>query len=236
MTGGRRILGVRTLVAITLLGVAFGAAAFAITSFHPQYRYLGPLCTAEDQWPGFDMWTGLPHGRSYIARCDPPLAGAPTPYRYVGPVPDEMAGRRAIPLPVGIPTGWLLATLGVIWSERRQRSSSPRARPNLMVERALIAAVAPSLLVLLLVVPITAYVGFAVAAAITYVFWDRLKRSLRLRGDWLLGGSAEAWVIWCSAVGTSTLAILFAGLPASLILGVSAAALLLLRAPLRTES
>ena len=44
-------------------GLLVSVTAFAITAGTPGYRYLGPICVDDVARPGFDPWSGQPHGR-----------------------------------------------------------------------------------------------------------------------------------------------------------------------------
>jgi hypothetical protein len=78
-------------------GVVTATALFVLTSWTPEYTFLGPLCaTRTVVHPGFDLWTGQPHGRTYDCA---PIDGSATT-RITAPVPDDLIDRRAIPLPI----------------------------------------------------------------------------------------------------------------------------------------
>ena len=81
------------LVAVALallLGLAVGVSV--LTAQAERYDYLGPLCAHTWTGPGFDWWTGEPHGRVYD--CDGRLVKEEAP--------PELAGRRSVPLPVSL--------------------------------------------------------------------------------------------------------------------------------------
>lgn len=63
---------------------------------------------------GFDPWTGQPHGWSYTEHPH----GIGDPMTTYGPVPDDLVGRRAIPLPVGLAIG-VLTGLALVMAARR---------------------------------------------------------------------------------------------------------------------
>ena len=111
-------MNLRHLIAILALGVAFGLAAFLATSDHRVRAYLGPVCATADTPEGFDLWTGLPHGRSYT--CDYSSFG-PTgeaPHFVQGDVPPDLLGRRALPFPLGFLLGAALVVGGLAIGRR----------------------------------------------------------------------------------------------------------------------
>jgi hypothetical protein len=99
----------RLVMAVMLFACLAGVLVFAATSSYPQMMYLGPLCRSQDvRPPGFDPWTGEPVGD--IFRCDPVRPDDPPSHLVTLDVPDDLIGRRAIPVPVGFAFGALLAT------------------------------------------------------------------------------------------------------------------------------
>lgn len=110
-------------------GVALSVAAFWLTSTTPTYEYLGGPCTDLVALPGFDPWTGRPHGLIYddhggTCLSDQDFAWE-SPTRVVDPVPDEMLGRQAIPLPVGFAVGCVVTIGAMAVIGRRRRVESP---------------------------------------------------------------------------------------------------------------
>jgi hypothetical protein len=94
---------------MVLSGVVTATALFVLTSQAPAYGYLGPLCaTRTVVHPGFDPWTGEPHGRTYECK---PLDGSATTL-VADKAPDELIARRAVPLPVGFHVG---AFFALVW-------------------------------------------------------------------------------------------------------------------------
>jgi hypothetical protein len=90
-------------------GLLIGLAAFWGTSQMTVPTSLGPpvgQCQGETlREPGFDIWTGEPHGGAVVvSECYP---DGPTRVVTWGP-PDDLVGRRAIPLPLGTLLGALL--------------------------------------------------------------------------------------------------------------------------------
>ena len=106
------------LLTIGLLSAAFAVAAFVATSSHREWAYLGPVCAKNVTGDGFDVWTGMPHGRSYL--CDYTDFG-PTgevPHFVQEDVPPDMVGRRAVPLPLGFLLGVALTLAGLALRRR----------------------------------------------------------------------------------------------------------------------
>jgi hypothetical protein len=97
-------------------GLFIGLLAFVITSQTQAYMYLGGPGIHVISKPGFDAWTGLPHGSTIEYRQTPfSLARAP----HTDDVPVELRDRRAIPLPVGFAVG--VAVVLVVAEQRRTR-------------------------------------------------------------------------------------------------------------------
>lgn len=94
-----------SIAAVVLAGCVTAGALFVVTSWTSIYGYLGPLRAQEVAAPGFDAWTGVPHGRTYDCT---PLDGTAT-RRVTTGVPDDLIGRRAVPLPVGFAVGGFIA-------------------------------------------------------------------------------------------------------------------------------
>ena len=107
-------VAMRSIAVVVLGGVVTAITLFSVTSQAPTYGYLGPLCAQHVAGPGFDPWTGEPHGRIYD--CTPIFDESAPTTRITGDVPAELADRRAVPLPVGFAIGsfialvWLTAT------------------------------------------------------------------------------------------------------------------------------
>jgi hypothetical protein len=114
-------------------GVVLSVAAFWLTSTTPRYESIVEPCTVPVAFPGFDPWTGQPGGLTYddyggTCLSDPNFAwGNPT--RVVDPVPDEMLGRQAIPLPVGFAVGSVITIVAIV-AMRRRRRVEPPGRPS----------------------------------------------------------------------------------------------------------
>ena len=110
----------KSIAVVVVGGVVTAIALFVLTSATPTYAYLGPLCAIREiAPPGFDPWTGEPHGRIFDCK---PIDGSATT-RVTGEPPDELIGRPVVPLPVGFALGafitlaWL--TVGSIADRRR---------------------------------------------------------------------------------------------------------------------
>jgi hypothetical protein len=109
----KRSLDIATGLAIVLfVAFVFGWLAFDFTSsMPPEQAHSNPVCVGIVQHDaGFDPWTGVPHGRFYT--CPPAPGATPTVYFQVA-LPEDVAGHRAIPVPVGFAIGLLFA--GGIW-------------------------------------------------------------------------------------------------------------------------
>jgi hypothetical protein len=100
-------------------GLSIGLVAFVITSQTQAYMYLGGPGIHVISKPGFDAWTGHPHG-STIEYRQTPFSPARAP--HTDDVPIELLGRRAIPLPVGFAVG---VAVVLLVAERRQRRAQP---------------------------------------------------------------------------------------------------------------
>jgi len=106
-----------------------GIASFWLTSSTPRYSYLGHVCmTGIVREPGFDPWTGEPYGMTY--RCTNDLGiGIPGTRDLTETPPDDIAGRRAIPIPAGFALGVLVLGGLAVASYRRGRSPALAAGP-----------------------------------------------------------------------------------------------------------
>jgi hypothetical protein len=118
MTGrSGALLGVTPSLAVAVIvaaAVLSGGVLFVLTSLHEPYTISGPVC--QDRTlvePGFDLWTGMPHG--VIVTC-PQFDSAPNE----GTLPPDLVGRRAVPLPVGGLIGAGLALLFLAAVNRRR--------------------------------------------------------------------------------------------------------------------
>lgn len=108
---GRTILAGLTWA--VMVGTLLGIGLFVATSFvdRGDERYTGP-CRAERP-AGFDPWSGSPRGAvlDCIESTDP----------VSGDVPDALAGRRAIPIPVGFALGAAGTAAILVWLGLRDR-------------------------------------------------------------------------------------------------------------------
>ena len=108
----------RQLVLTVIVGIVIGSGAFLLSSQQPPFFYLGFCHPGIAQ--GFDPWTGLPHGATL--ECVLSAATAATqPSTVSRPVPDELATRRAVPVPVGFVLGASIALALVSVGNRRRR-------------------------------------------------------------------------------------------------------------------
>jgi hypothetical protein len=115
------------LTIVLTLGIAFGMGLYGATSsraagapgdFLDDPRPGGTLRTSPGAiltFSGFDPLTGLPHGWTYTIPARTPMD---VPRVTTGPVPTDMQGRWAIPLPLGFTLG-VLAGLAIVSLARR---------------------------------------------------------------------------------------------------------------------
>ncbi len=104
--------------ALGLYGATSSRAAAALGDFLDDPRPGGTLRTSPGAvltFSGFDPLTGLPHGWSYTIPARMSLDAARV---TTGPVPPDMQGRWAIPLPLGFTLG-VLAGLAIVTLARR---------------------------------------------------------------------------------------------------------------------
>ena len=109
------------LVVVGAIAVAW--AAFSLTSggtppFQADHAYSAP-CASGLEAPGFDPWTGQPHGQRVL--CEPVGINPETVIEQRA-VPAEMVGRWAIPLPVGFLIGATLAGGVLLLIDRRRKT------------------------------------------------------------------------------------------------------------------
>ena len=113
--------------AVLVGALIIGIASFWLTSSTPVYSTLGHFCMSGIvREPGFDPWTGEPYGMTYQCTNDlPDLVDVGTRDVTESP-PDDIAGRRAIPIPAGTAFGMLvLGGLAVLSKRRERRGRSP---------------------------------------------------------------------------------------------------------------
>ena len=117
------------ILLIAVLGMAVALAGFFATSQRaldapadfdyqnasgrPGGIHLGPYAQ-QVSLSGFDPWTGQPHGWQYTEHPH----GIGTPTTTYGPVPSDLVGRWAIPLPIGFVIG-ILAGVVLVTAARR---------------------------------------------------------------------------------------------------------------------
>jgi hypothetical protein len=122
-TGGRN--WPRTLAITVNCAVIFALAAYAFTSTAASScNVLGGIGIEVVSCPGFDAWTGEPHGLTVKYNAVPGLHEAVPP--KTDDVPADMRDMRAIPLPVGFTIG-LFLTIGVLQAARLRRTAPIQA-------------------------------------------------------------------------------------------------------------
>jgi hypothetical protein len=119
------VLGVvRSIALVALAGVVTATVLFVLTSGTRGYGFLGPLCAANEvAAPGFDPWTGEPHGRIFDCVDRFGEASSATT-RITAEPPIELMDRQAVPLPAGFAIG---AVIAVVWLTVRSVTDRPRA-------------------------------------------------------------------------------------------------------------
>jgi hypothetical protein len=121
---------VKRALGVLVMASAFAGLAHSATSVQQAHAYLAPICAVNVTGEGFDPWTGLPHGRSYL--CDPTHfgPGPEAPHFVQEDVPIDMSLRRALPL------GFLLGltlSLGGLFLGRRFGSHPWRGALALLI-------------------------------------------------------------------------------------------------------
>src|ERR1700726_1288657 len=120
---GRLGRGDLVLAFVVVAGIALAWTAFKVTSggtppFQADHAF-SAACTSGLQAPGFDPWTGQPHGQQ--VNCAP-VGINPATVIEQRAVPAEMVGRWAIPLPVGFLIGAALAGCLLLLADRRRKT------------------------------------------------------------------------------------------------------------------
>jgi hypothetical protein len=119
MRSARLEHGLWSVAVMAVGGAALAVIIFLATSTTPLYRYLGPLCAQTVSDPGFDPWTGQPHGRIYT--CPGELLTSEAPH--------ELVGRWVVLLPDGFAVGAAIRS-GSCSSADGSQVSRDQARPN----------------------------------------------------------------------------------------------------------
>jgi hypothetical protein len=105
-------------ILVGVAAVAIGFTVFGVSAMHEPVGYLGPAGIVETlAWPGFDAWTGEPHGRVYTFAPFGSIDGL-EPRLVREPPPPQIAGRWAIPVWVGA-VGTLLVAAVIRFVRRR---------------------------------------------------------------------------------------------------------------------
>jgi hypothetical protein len=108
------------MVFVVMGGLLVAVAAFFVTSYSEVNRVLGGPGITIVAEPGFDPWTGLPHGG---------ITGwHGTNVTSDEWIPPDMVGRRGIPLPVGFALGALI-TIGLFAVRWRPRQPAGVTNP-----------------------------------------------------------------------------------------------------------
>jgi hypothetical protein len=121
---------IQRLAVIGAVGAVVGLGLFVATSWTGSYSYLGPLCRTETvDNPHVDPWTGGPRGGAFICDSSSLRPTLTTELRLpyvvrIGP-PDDIADRRAIPIPLAFTIGIVAATLWFIRRDARERRAAP---------------------------------------------------------------------------------------------------------------
>jgi hypothetical protein len=225
----------RTVAAIGLIGVATGLGAFDLTAMHQPHLYIGPLCAVDDHSPAFDPWTGLPSGRTFVMQCDASLQQTGEGPLVIDPVPPDMVGRRAIPVPVGFAVGVAISTAVAIWRARRRTPTQvpPEALPR-WLDVVVSASLAASLVILSLVVQFATMVAIIAGIAIVTLSPRWLRRSLAGLGipiDDITIPGAIAWLGF--AVGFGLALLFFGSLSGIVVIAAATGAIALLHRPER---
>jgi hypothetical protein len=116
----------RAFVTAVVIGVVVAVVAFALTSIHRNLNYLGGPCTEYKAFPYIDPWTGEWVSGLYVeTSANVPPFGCSAPGRsFALDPPSDLAGIRAIPLPIGFTLGAAGALAAIILL----RVFNPRAR------------------------------------------------------------------------------------------------------------
>ncbi len=114
----------RAALVVFLGGIVLAWVALVATSLAPSpdasCKVLGGPGIHVVDCPGFDPWTGQPHGLTVEYAAVPGLRDAMPP--FTAGAPASLEGRRAIPLQVGFTIG-LFITFGLLLVTRRRRNT-----------------------------------------------------------------------------------------------------------------
>jgi hypothetical protein len=110
-------------VAVVAIGLVVGYGTFALTAQESYSALMPPECRLVTA-PGFDLFTGLPHGMT-IECAQLTGLGGQLPVAQASPTPPDLAGRRAVPVPLGFAAGVVLA-VGVLAVRRVRQASNDR--------------------------------------------------------------------------------------------------------------
>ena len=114
----RRWFSTRELLAAALVGLVVGCGAFLLTAQASQAIHIPECIPTADA--GFDPLTGLPHGATFEC-AQLTGSGGQTSVVPALSMPPELAGRRAIPVPLGFAVGGTAALVGLTIARRRRR-------------------------------------------------------------------------------------------------------------------
>ena len=104
--GSRTRRWTRSISVVVLAGMVTAIALFVLTSVTEIHASFGSGVGKQVvAMPGFDPWTGEPHGRIFDCK---PIDGSATT-RITEEPPDDLIARRAVPLPVGFALGVVIA-------------------------------------------------------------------------------------------------------------------------------
>ena len=105
-----------------LAGIVAALLGYGLTTAHEPFDVVsfGPGVTVIDQ-PGFNPWTGLPHGYRFT------IDDGTTAHTLDDSPPPQIDRRWAIPLPIGFVAGAALAAavLGLLDRRRRTEPAAP---------------------------------------------------------------------------------------------------------------
>jgi hypothetical protein len=111
----------KPLLALLAIGLVVGCSAFLLTAQAAQ-PLMAPECRPVVE-AGFDPISGLPHGAT-IECAQLTGLGGQVPVAQVIPMTDDLASRRAIPVPLGFAIGAVLALGSLAMYHARRPSES----------------------------------------------------------------------------------------------------------------